>query len=786
MLINTKEKNKVTVLEGIKQIKWIGIILCMIGFLMSRMLVFDTFYTLGICYIGALFYDKELRKWGALIGILGLVSVGLFSGITLKYICMILLLIGLRSYMNLTRTEFNIKNQAVLTSFSIISINIIEALVSGGTLLKIMVSLLEGAIGAGLVVIIAYSLEVIYKKRKTPLTEKEMISMAVFVACFLGGMVDFYIKVPLFKSIYFRDVLTFVIIIAVTYLGSMNRGIVISLIISTVLVIIGYMPPHFVAIYTFAALMGGLFHVLDRIGIIIAIGIGLLLGFALFNDRIIDLQIVGAYIGGLLISLCLPKSYFGIADWFDYEQEAEEERHLIRVQNIITERLQHFSKSFYNLSRTFDKIADKKIHLNQKDINHIIEDTGEKMCQNCSMKNFCWEDYIKATYQSSYEMLELMDKKGQLTLGEIPMRFKDACINPEGFACTLSFQLDLFKQNLLWKNRFVEARQLMGEQFEAVAESIKKLSQNIEKDFYFNKEHESAIREILHAKGIRTKDIIVLENNGHNQGIHIYTYYKQDIDLREKIVEGVSSALDMHVEIEKYENNLEEKYAYFKLKIKKAYGILASAQIHAKGKVSGDVYSFMEIEDGKYLLALADGMGSGKEAQQESTATIELLENFMDSGFDNSLAVKMINSILVLKSDIENFSTMDITLIDEYTGVAEFLKLGAAASFILRDQEVLTVKENSLPIGILDKVDIEIYKKQLKDGDLIIMVTDGMLEAKGEILGKEDTFKHFILEAKTNNPEYMAKHLMQKSLDLLGGAENDDMTIVVARIWKQS
>ncbi|MBU3804632.1 MAG: SpoIIE family protein phosphatase, partial [Candidatus Cellulosilyticum pullistercoris] len=228
-----------------------------------------------------------------------------------------------------------------------------------------------------------------------------------------------------------------------------------------------------------------------------------------------------------------------------------------------------------------------------------------------------------------------------------------------------------------------------------------------------------------------------------------------------------------------------EKYCYFALGVKKQFSLVISAQNQAKEAVSGDSYSFMELSNGKYLMALADGMGSGYLAQQESKMTIELLENFLEAGFDNEVALRIINSALVLKSDVECYATMDMALIDQYTGVIEFLKMGASTSFIVRGDEVITVKASSFPIGILSHVDIVSCKKQLKDGDIIIMVTDGMLENKNDRLDREITFKHFISESKSNSPEYMAKFLLDKTKNLMAGEETDDMTIIVARIWKQ-
>lgn len=785
IVINTEEKKVKLWSEVIKEINWASIGLCCLAFFMGRVQVLDAYYTLGIGYLGSICFNKHIRNWSTLLFILGLLTRGRMDHVTVKYLCVVGLLIGSRAYMDLTRIRYNAKNQSILVGISLFIIGLVDLLSSNWTFYKIALNGVEALVGLGCVIVFSYSVDVIYKERRTPLIQKEMVSMTVLIGCLLGGLIDFYIQVPVIKMIYFRDILTFVIIIGVTYLGGMNSGVIVSLIVSTVLVLMGYMPAHFVAIYTFAALIGSLFSILDRIGVVMATLVGLFLGFALFNNASIDFQIVGAYCIAAIVSLIIPRNYLGIVEWFDYPGEVDEERHLVRVQSILTDKLSQFSKAYEKLGKTFEQISDKESQISIREMNRIIEETGESMCPSCSMKNFCWKDYLNKTYQSNYEMIQAVEAKGQLMTRDIPDSFKKSCIHWENFAYTLELKLDVLTQTKIWKKRMIEMRKLVGEQFDAVSVSIDRLAQNIEGEFYFNKEVEKEIKEALTIRGVRSKDIMVLENSKHKREIHIYTYYRAENNFKENVLEAVEEAIEMPVEFDKYEYHAEEKYCYFKVKPKKIYNIIAGAAVHAKGKISGDVYSFMELEDGKYLLALADGMGSGRLANEESTATIELLEDFMDSGFSNELAVKMVNSILILKSDVENFSTMDITLIDQYTGVAEFLKMGAATSFILRGEELITIKSNSLPVGILNKVDLESYKRQLKDGDVIIMVTDGMLESKKDPLGKEDTFKHFILEAKTTMPEYLASHLMQKTRDLLDGAEHDDMTIVVARVWKQ-
>lgn len=785
-MINTKEeKEKISLLEVLRQIKWTSIFLCMGVFLMSRVAVFDNFYTLVICYIGALFFNKDIRRWSMFIGLLGLISIGLNQTVTVKYILMIVLLGSIRGCMGFGKVEFNRQNQSIITGFCIVAINLIAVIIAEPTIYKVLIATLEGAVGIGLVIIFSYSTEIIYTKKCTHLTDKESISMIFLVACLLGGTLDFYVQVPVFNRIFFRDVMIFIIMIAATYLGNIHTGTTLTLVFSILLVFIGYVSPEFVVIYAIGAFIGSLFSVLGRIGVMIAMGLGLFLGFSLFNNEVMDLSIMGAYLSAASFSLVIPRNYFGIAEWFKVKESTKDEQYFLRLQNIMIEQVSSFSKAFGDLSQSFDKIVDKKLLLDEKDIKYIIESTGEKMCIDCAMKNFCWKDYLQATYKSGYEMINLIEKKGALKLADIPEGFARACINPENFAFSLSFNLEIFKRNMIWKNRLVEMRNLIGSQFEAVSASLQTLASTVKNDINFNRDDERCIKDYLYNKGINVQDAVVLELKGRIQSIHLFIDYRMDKDLKEKLVKYIGTALEEQVEIEKFEYVQPKGYCYFKLRLQKQFGITASAVMRPKEEVSGDVFSYRQIVDGQYLLALADGMGSGEEAQVESTATMELFEDLMASGFEKPLAIQMINSMLVLKSDIESFSTMDVTVIDEYTGIAEFLKMGAASSFILRGNEVTTIRSDSLPLGILEHIDVEVYHKQLQDGDIIIMVTDGMLESKNDFIGKEDTFKHFILEMESRNPEYMAKHLMQKCVDLLGGGDQDDMTVLVARVWKQ-
>src|SRR5690606_12896233 len=117
-------------------------------------------------------------------------------------------------------------------------------------------------------------------------------------------------------------------------------------------------------------------------------------------------------------------------------------------------------------------------------------------------------------------------------------------------------------------------------------------------------------------------------------------------------------------------------------------------------EVSGDNYTFGEGEN-SYFVALSDGMGIGRKANNESSIAINLLEKFLEAKFDKELALKTINSILMLKSNDEVFTTFDISLIDLYSGKLQIIKTGAPATFIRKKDRVEIINCQSLPVGIL-------------------------------------------------------------------------------------
>ena len=161
---------------------------------------------------------------------------------------------------------------------------------------------------------------------------------------------------------------------------------------------------------------------------------------------------------------------------------------------------------------------------------------------------------------------------------------------------------------------------------------------------------------------------------------------------------------------------------------------------------------------------------------------IEMLEELLQAGFPKETAISMMNTALVMGREEVLFSTMDMSLFDLYTGKCEFIKAGAAPTFIRRKDKIEHIYSESLPLGVVQNQKLECVTKELKPGDVVVMVTDGVLDALPA--GEQEKILDLLIQGTPiENPNELAHYLLEKVLELGKNPPEDDMTVLVAGIW---
>lgn len=204
--------------------------------------------------------------------------------------------------------------------------------------------------------------------------------------------------------------------------------------------------------------------------------------------------------------------------------------------------------------------------------------------------------------------------------------------------------------------------------------------------------------------------------------------------------------------------------------------------------VSGDVLAIENISDDKVLIAIADGMGSGIEANQDSNCVIELIEDALRVGFSEQAVIQMINTTFSLNDIMGIPITVDMCVVDTLLGMANFIKLGAVATYVKRNNWVEIIQSETLPIGVLNQVDFDSSTKKMYANDYIIMISDGILEALPS-LDKEKMFLDIIVSVESKNPQKMAEEILGRVMKVSGMESvepKDDMTIIVTGLFARN
>jgi len=229
---------------------------------------------------------------------------------------------------------------------------------------------------------------------------------------------------------------------------------------------------------------------------------------------------------------------------------------------------------------------------------------------------------------------------------------------------------------------------------------------------------------------------------------------------------------------------LSEEEQYFLFREQPDYYCITGVarMVKEEQKVSGDSFSFFYEEEGELAMILSDGMGSGEAAERESESVLLLLERMLSAGFKEETAIRMINSVLALRAEQNSFATLDISRINLYGGTCEFIKIGGAATYIKRGKWLECVEAKTLPIGMLQQVDYDFLVKKLYDGDYIIMMSDGVLDAVPPA-ERAEFLQQIIGEDPGENAQVIAGRILNASLLLQNFEPKDDMTVLVCGVF---
>lgn len=662
-----------------------------------------------------------------------------------------------------------------ILSFGIIEI--IFALIQGNIITNLfsnignalIVSILYFIFSAGIYVILNKSNEFICSK-------EESVSMIVILALMATVFKD--VNIYLFSL---SNILIMTIILIYGWkngpITACAAGIITGLVVSCITA----SNMNFVIILGIAGIFSGLFRKLGKVAIVISFIVGYVyISYYTNNFSDIVLRVSEMLIASLTLLFIPKKIELKLDNLFNKGQT------LIKPYENMLDSSYEIKNKIGAISEVFDSLADIKLENTEEDmvetrnvIKRYITNYVEENCLICKKKESCIDkekldiiaDYIATKLENNEEIT------------------KDMLI----YDCSFSDKIikdiqevySSMKLMRILKKKEKESSEKLSRQYKEISNILNNISSNIE-----NKSvKQDRIQEILRNE-LKLYGYTIYEDDFRKENNDIeYTFVTDiltNIDKQKKqIIDIATNILEQNVSIKLILNSSKKEKSKIKIVTVPNYKLKTAVVSSSKSEnvISGDSYLSMELQDLKHVNILSDGAGSGKEAAKGSHTVINLIEKLLDSGFDEESAVKIINSFIKLKGNDSIFSTLDAFILDLRTAKSQFIKLGAAPTYILRNSKITTISNMNIPLGLINESDYVPIVFDLDENDIVVQITDGVIN---------ETYDY--------NNNYLTKYLQNldssKSVKVIIDEINklilkekknkldDDFTVLVTKVCK--
>ncbi|MDR1773161.1 MAG: SpoIIE family protein phosphatase [Hungatella sp.] len=456
--------------------------------------------------------------------------------------------------------------------------------------------------------------------------------------------------------------------------------------------------------------------------------------------------------------------------------------------NVYTaKRLNDMANSLGELARACTDDLSTEQGLTKEDGIAALQTAAAMVCAGCN-KCIVYSGKEQDNQYYLQYLVRAFEQKGSVDYGDMPRFFLETCKRKDDYMVQLNRGLGRATMNLAWKNRFLESRDAVIVQFKELAVILEEFSHQVEHSIDITPDWEDEIKRAFRRNHIIVEKMLILEYENHQREAFLTM---RTLNGRCVTVKEAAEILENAIEEGEWTvapdgRNLVTKQAdTIRFVEKGEYRVLygVAKAVKSGEEVSGDNYTFGQVQPGQAIMSLSDGMGSGRVAEEESRQVIELTQRLLEAGFSTRAALKMVNTVLLLTGISQHPATLDLCCIDLKTGILEAMKLGAAATFILSEKGVELLEAGEVPMGIINPVEPVLLSKKLWDDNRIIMVSDGVLDALPAD-DKELMLTEFISGMPVKNPQDMADRILLFARSFSERAA-DDMTVLAAGIWKR-
>ena len=439
----------------------------------------------------------------------------------------------------------------------------------------------------------------------------------------------------------------------------------------------------------------------------------------------------------------------------------------------LSSRLDLLAGALSTVGTTLDAVCQR---LPQKGESYadVCDAVTEAVCRRCPRCTACWGSGSSDAYDAFNNLQTLLQRKGFVTISDIPMPLQTQCSMPGRLTAALSTAYRAWVSRRSAATRAAAMRAALTEQYSAMSAALACLAGQVYREEMPDRRKAARLEKLFCELGAEPLEVTVstdVQGCLHaNAQLPRTTFTEEELDSLTQEASALCRCRFAQAQVTHAyattQMELTEKTVYEPL--------FGACCLPAQGRISADVSKTFQDARGSAHVILCDGMGTGKAAAVDGNLAAVLSERLMTAGFGASEAARLVNVALSLKGDADSGTTLDAVTVNLYTGKANLFKAGAAASFLLRGHSVTVLEGESLPIGILGRVTGRATTLQLQEGDLLLLASDGAV-ADGS-----DWLCEALESAAAMPPQVLAQRLAAEARGR--SMHPDDITIVCLQL----
>lgn len=754
------------------------------GFFLTGAGFLDVLYPFGIAWFAAasLFDKRRIFFWilPALAGYLWFVpqNFPVYAAVlVVEFFCFLLYSVSgkrLRYYLPITVFSTTVVMRGLFLVFSGISD------------MLLVVTLGESILAAGLSYILYRAFEVwqLLGSMEKP-GRGDILCILVLAVGLLLGMHNIAVF-----SVSPANIVMCLMILTAALIGGAGSGAAVGALIGVIPSLSALVSPSAIGVYAFSGLTAGIFKKFHRPGIIFGYLLGnILLSLYLLNTTLLTSSVLETLFGAVLF-LVLPKGLIFRLTELVQGQNAVPAKTEMRLKSD-EYAVNRLSEAGNNLSTLGDMLRD--IHKEaepkaEKNIKSILDHISVKVCRGCSLKGVCWESDFAATYKDLMRVFALAEANDGITVKDLPETFRRKCCHYKEMTAAVNCLYELYRKNEFWQKQVVGSRGLALSQLDNTVQLLNSLGHNINSYRTFKDLLNTKLGTEIRKKGLNVDKVVVESVTENDLSLRLkMRHCRGRRNCGEIITEAVYSLTGK--EYTAAECSCGGKDTNFicncRFVLKGSVGIVVSSvQLIKEGStVCGDANAEVVLSEAKEALMISDGMGSGPKARKESELTLSLVKEVLECGFDREFAAGLVSYLMLMDREDNTYATIDLCLVDLFRREAEFVKLGAVASYLCTPGKgVKVIYGQSNMVGFGGDQPTRSFKEDIRKGDIIILASDGICETADGTEDPDSWLVSLVEENYTQEPKVIGERIANKAVTVGGGKVRDDITVTVAKV----